>query len=183
MYYLHPDLKTNFFSFFRKLAPLKLKFGKTIKQGHLFNFFSSPLVNCIAKTQCCGSRMFIPDPDFFLSRIRIVSIPDPQQRIEVQYFIPPKWLLSSWKYDPGCSSRIRILIFYPSRIPDLGGEKARILDPIPDPRSRIPDPGSQIPDHRSRITDPGSQIPDPGSGSATLRKTTVGLILQLALTS
>jgi hypothetical protein len=37
--------------------------------------------------------------------------------------------LSSRKYDPGCSSRIRILIFYPSRIPDPGVKKA-------------PDPGS-----------------------------------------
>ncbi len=36
---------------------------------------------------------------------------------------------SSRKYDPGCSSRIRILIFYPSLIPDPGVKKA-------------PDPGS-----------------------------------------
>ncbi len=38
--------------------------------------------------------------------------------------------LSSRKYDPGCSSRIRILIFYPSRIPDPGVKKA----PDPDPQ-------------------------------------------------
>ncbi len=31
--------------------------------------------------------------------------------------------LSSRKYDPGCSSRMRILIFYPSQIPDPGGQK------------------------------------------------------------
>jgi hypothetical protein len=31
--------------------------------------------------------------------------------------------LSSRKYDPGCSSRIRILIFYPSQIPDPGVKK------------------------------------------------------------
>jgi hypothetical protein len=36
--------------------------------------------------------------------------------------------LSSWKYEPGCSSRIRILNFYPSRIPDPGVKKA------PDPQ-------------------------------------------------
>jgi hypothetical protein len=30
---------------------------------------------------------------------------------------------SSRKYDPSCSSRIRILIFYPSRIPDQGVKK------------------------------------------------------------
>ncbi len=33
--------------------------------------------------------------------------------------------------------------------------------PIPDPGSRIWDPGSGIPDLGSRISDPGSRIPDP----------------------
>ncbi len=44
--------------------------------------------------QCCGSGMFIPDPaDFFPSRIRTVSIPDPGSRIlikEFKYFNPQK---------------------------------------------------------------------------------------------
>jgi hypothetical protein len=35
--------------------------------------------------------------------------------------------LSSKQYDPGCSSRIRMLTFYPSRIPDPRVKKA--LDP------------------------------------------------------
>jgi hypothetical protein len=39
---------------------------------------------------------------------------------EFKYFYPEKWFLSSRKYDPGCSSRIRILTFYPSRIQDPG---------------------------------------------------------------
>jgi hypothetical protein len=45
--------------------------------------------------------MFIPDPgsDFFPSRIRIK---------EFKYFNPKKWFQSFRKYDPGCSSRIRI---------------------------------------------------------------------------
>jgi hypothetical protein len=78
--------------------------------------------------------MFIPDPgsDFFPSRIRNFYIPDPGFRIlikEFKYFNPKKWFLSSRKYDSGCSSRIRILTFYPSRIPDPGVKKA-------------PDPGS-----------------------------------------
>jgi hypothetical protein len=63
--------------------------------------------------QCCGSRMVIPDPNIF--------IPDPNffhpwYRIRIKefnYFNP-----SSQKYDQSCSSRIRILICYPSRIPD-----------------------------------------------------------------
>jgi hypothetical protein len=39
---------------------------------------------------------------------------------EFKYFEPKKLFLSSWKYDPGCSSRIGILIFYPTRAPDPG---------------------------------------------------------------
>ncbi len=46
---------------------------------------------------------------------------------EFKYFNPKNGFLSSRKYDPGCSSRIRI--FYPSKIPDPGVKKA-------------PDPGS-----------------------------------------
>ncbi len=70
---------------------------------------------------CCGSGIFYP-----WSRIRLYSIPDPN------FFHPgstSKNLSSSRKYDLGCSSQVRILIFYQSRIP---GSK----------RHRIPDPGS-----------------------------------------
>jgi hypothetical protein len=42
-----------------------------------------------------------------------------------------------WKYDPGCSSRIRMLTVYPSRIPDPGVKKA------PDPGFRIRNTGHQ----------------------------------------
>jgi len=73
--------------------------------------------------QCCGSGMFIPDPNFFHPGSGVKKrfrIPDPHQRISV--FFTQKMFLSSRKYDPGCSSRIRTLIFYPSpkghRIPD-----------------------------------------------------------------
>jgi hypothetical protein len=74
--------------------------------------------------------MFIPDQNFFHpgSRIRIK---------EFKYFIPIHLFLSSRKYDPGCSSRIRILIFYPSRIPDPGVKKA------PNTVSRIRNTGLQ----------------------------------------
>ncbi len=61
-----------------------------------------------------------------LSRIRIFSIPDPHQTIEV--FLHKKLFLSSWQYDPGCSSQTQILDFFLS-IPDPGAKKA-------------PDPGS-----------------------------------------
>jgi hypothetical protein len=74
-------------------------------------------------------RDVYPGSKFFPSRI-----PIRHQRIYAsknlcRYFNPKKLFLSSRKYDPSCSSRIRILIFYQSRIPDQGVKKA-------------PDPGS-----------------------------------------
>ena len=100
--------------------------------------------------------MFIPDPgsDFFPSRIpdpnclhpgsRIltVSIADPGSSSKNLSILTPKkakkwflsskkWFLSSKKYDPGCSSRIRMLTFsHPgSRI--QGSKKHPIPDPDP----------------------------------------------------
>jgi hypothetical protein len=62
-------------------------------------------------------RIFpIPDPNFFYPGYEFFH---PGSRVgikEFEYFSPKKWFLSSRKYDPGCSSRIRILIFGPSRI-------------------------------------------------------------------
>ncbi len=66
--------------------------------------------------------MFILDPNFFsipdpgAKRFRI---PDPKSASKY-FFNPNKLFLNSRKYDTECSSRIRILIFYPTRIPDLG---------------------------------------------------------------
>jgi len=83
--------------------------------------------------------MFIPDPSFFHpgSRIRIFSNPDPNSEFfpsrnpskNLSILTQNKWFLCSQKYDPGCSTRIRILIFYPFRIPDPGVKKP------PDPES------------------------------------------------
>ncbi len=56
-----------------------------------------------------------PGSEFFPSRIPI---------IELKYFNPKNCCLISRKCDPGCSSRIRILIFCPSRIP--GSKRLRI---------------------------------------------------------
>jgi hypothetical protein len=76
-----------------------------------------------------GSRIrifSIPDTgsDFFPSQI-----PDPHQIF--RYFNPKNWFLRSRKYDPGCSSRIRILFFYPSKIRIQGSKRHRIPDPDP----------------------------------------------------
>jgi hypothetical protein len=93
--------------------------------------------------QCCGSRIrlfssWIPDPTFFIldpgsdffhpgSEFFPPRIPIK----EFKYFNRKKLFISSRKYDPGCSSRIRIRILtcYTSRIPDPGVKKT-------------PDPGS-----------------------------------------
>jgi hypothetical protein len=84
--------------------------------------------------QCGRSRMFIPDPTFFHpgSRIRTLSIPDPGSSKNLSISNSKKakkWFLSSKKYDPGCSSRIRMLTF---SHPGSRGQKGT--------QSRIPDP-------------------------------------------
>ncbi len=78
-----------------------------------------------------------------LSRIRLFSILDLGSEMfpsririkEFKYFNPKKWLLSFRKYDPGCSTRIRILTFYPSRI--QGSKGHRIPDPDPQHRTLV----------------------------------------------
>ncbi len=101
--------------------------------------------------QCGGSGMLIPDPgsDFFHpgSRIRTVSILDPGSSSKNLSILTPKkqkkWSLSSKKYDPGCSSRIRMLTF------SHPGSRIRMLT-FSHPGSRIQ--GSK----RHPISDPGS---------------------------
>jgi hypothetical protein len=77
-----------------------------------------------------GCLSWIPDPKF-PSRIPGKKDSGSQNPIhikEYKYFELKKLFLSSQKYYPGCSSRIRILIFYPSRgIP--GSKRHRIPDP------------------------------------------------------
>ncbi len=87
--------------------------------SYLFFAFEN-IVWCSVADPKCLSRIRI----FLSSRIRIFSIPDqnffhPGSRIsikEFKYFNPKKWFLSFLKYDPSCSSRIRIrntdLMFY-----------------------------------------------------------------------
>ncbi len=83
-------------------------------------------------SQFFGSGIFIPDPNFSNpgSRIRIFCHPGSRIRIqEFKYFNPTKLLLVCRKYNPGCSSRIRI--------PDQD------FLPIPDPEVQK-DTGSRI---------------------------------------
>ncbi len=102
--------------------------------------------------QCCGSGMFIPDPgsEFFPSRIRIFPPTGSRIRIKEFKYFNQLFQSSRGKDDLGCSSRILILIFYPSRI--QGSKRPWIQ-------------GSK----RHRI---------PGSGSATLIITTCTMCIQ-----
>ncbi len=69
------------------------------------------LLGSVAEPGC------LAESEFFPSRNHIK---------EFKYFNPKKLFLSYQKYDPGCSSRIRILIFHPSRISDPGVKRHRI---------------------------------------------------------
>jgi hypothetical protein len=71
--------------------------------------------------QCCGSEMFILDPNFFHhgSGSAILN----WHRILV-FLTPKKLLLSAQKYEPGCLSPDLLSGFLSSRIPDPGGPKS-----------------------------------------------------------
>ncbi len=96
----------------------------------------------IGGSQCGGSWMLIPDPgsDFFPSRIRTVSIPDPwSSSKEFRYFNPPK----KQKKNGFEAQKNMIRVVHPG--------SGCWLSPIPDPgsrgqkgtQSRIPDPDPQ----------------------------------------
>ncbi len=78
-----------------------------------------------------GQAVTVPDSPHGCGRQVSVAVPGSLSRIQGQkdsgssskYFNQKKLFLSSRNYDPGCSSRIRILIFCPSRIPDPGVKK------------------------------------------------------------
>jgi hypothetical protein len=61
-----------------------------------------------------------PGSKFFPSQVRIFSIRHTGSESKNLSILTQKLFLSSRKYDPCCSSRIQILIFYPSRIPHPG---------------------------------------------------------------
>ncbi len=107
------------------------------KRGASGSYFGAQ--NVQTTVQYRGSAMFIPDPNFFLSRIkkipgsRVKKITGSRIRIRIRTknlsILTQKLFLSSRKCDPGCSFRIRILIFYPPRI--LGSKRHLIPDPDP----------------------------------------------------
>jgi hypothetical protein len=76
--------------------------------------------------QCCGSCMFIPDPGFEFFHPGFQGHMYSGSASMSLSILPQKLVLNSPRYDPGCSSRIRILIFthFGSRTPDPGVKKA-----------------------------------------------------------
>ncbi len=89
-----------------------------------------PLQRGHAGNQSCGSGMFISDPgsQLFHPKSQIQGQKDSGSASEnLSFFLLKKLFLRPLKYGPGCSSRIRILIFYPSRIPDPLARKAPVL--------------------------------------------------------
>jgi hypothetical protein len=110
-----------------QVTELLVKHGATVNVSDLWKF--TPLHEAAAKaggrtSPSIYSVLRIRDvyPGY---RIRFFPIPDP-------HFNPKKWFLSSRKYDPGCSFRIRIqFFFYLSRIKGQKGTGSRFLDPDP----------------------------------------------------
>jgi hypothetical protein len=123
------------------LRRVKLKFSLnvTVRYGTCGGkndsyIYSTGTTQSVWRIQDFLSR--IPDPTFSHhgSRIRTVSIPDPGSSKNLSILNPKKakkWFLSSKKYDPGCSSRIRMLTFSHPGFRIQGSKR----HPIPDPGS------------------------------------------------
>ncbi len=96
--------------------------------------FSGRWEFCASRIQYCESRnvypgdpnFFYPGFEFFPSRIRIFLDPG-SASMNLSILTPKKLFLTSRKYDPGCSSRIRI--FYSSGSQIQGSKRHRIPDP------------------------------------------------------
>jgi len=100
-----------------------------ISDNEIIEVFSNLQLLQNTLLSCCGSGLFIPDSgsEFFHSGFRVKKIPDPgsgSASKNPSLINPKKLFLNSRKYDRGCSSRIRILTFYPSR--DQKGTGSRI---------------------------------------------------------
>jgi hypothetical protein len=83
-------------------------------QDPLFFWIQAPQISDPGSRQCCGSGMFIPDTNFFHPGSRVKKNPGSASNT---VGILTQKIVS--KLSKTCSSRIRILRFYPSRIPGL----------------------------------------------------------------
>ncbi len=106
----------DFLSNVLRIAKRNLGIGEKIPWANQTEGFCS-----VADPGCLSQipdlNFFHPGSEFFHPGLRILIK-------DFKYFNPKKWFQSSRKSGPGCSSRIRILTFYPSRIPDPGVKMA-----------------------------------------------------------
>jgi hypothetical protein len=96
----------------------------------------NPIFNCLEPVPMNGTTIRL----IYLDEVsRIQGQEDSRIRIKdiSTCILTQKIVLSSRKYDPGCSSRIRILIFYPSRIQGSKTTRSRIPDPDPQHRKKV----------------------------------------------
>jgi hypothetical protein len=119
-----------FESFFHSSYRNNLSFAKLIWQNFILKKFDCEAENCKKVVSGCKKvttilrrtvlriRHVYPGSDFFPSRIPDPNFFHPGSTSKNLNILTPKNFLSSRKYDTGCSSRIRNLIFYPSRIRD-----------------------------------------------------------------
>ncbi len=114
--------------------------------GRLSFFLYRTLKFIQSKIQCCGSGMFIPDPEFYPSRIRqkqqkmlsyLILRPQISQTIE-KYFIFEQVQKKVW------GSWLRIKVLFTQKI---GFKLSEIW---------VRDPGSEIGIRKKPIPDPGS---------------------------
>ncbi len=120
---IHRKIQQNFLQDFS----LRKQYYTLINSCYLFGSFVAFTVSVadpgwFSRIPDAGWLSRIPDPTFFH--------PGSQIHIQEKYFNPK----NSRNYDPVCSSRIRILIFYPSRISDPGvkiGTGSRIPNAVP----------------------------------------------------
>jgi hypothetical protein len=109
---------------------------------------SKNLSTFIKKLQCCGSGMFIPDPDFYPSRIS-----DPGSRIQKQQ--QKRGVNKNLCHTFFCSHKFLIERFTQKLVTKL--TKIWVWDPRSGIRKKpIPDPGSKG-SKKHRIPDPDPQ--------------------------
>jgi hypothetical protein len=61
---------------------LDLRLGPCVANLHPHNLQKTLNIKIRIIIQCCRSGMFIPDPDFYPSRIPILPVPDPKTAIK-----------------------------------------------------------------------------------------------------
>jgi hypothetical protein len=152
-----------------------------LKLSHISNdnFSRGPTITILSillllqRNQCCGSGMFIPDPDFYPSRI-----PDPKtatkERGEKFFYVIPVLYSQFHKNNNYFSFEVLKKKIWANFLKIIELFTQKIVTKLSkiwvwDPGFGIRDPGSGK--NLFRIPDPGvKKAPDPGSGSATLEE-------------